>query len=96
MSDKQKYREMAEEAWPSIYAAYKEWEHKNPIIEYQVCENKIWAYPYQEYKKLLSEKDKTFLIEKYKDAVNEHKVIVFIRDNEKKRLVSTLFEFEGE
>ena len=96
MIDKQKYRELAEESWPSIYAAYEEWKDKKPVLEYLVRERKICVYPCQEYKKTLSKRDKAFLTRAYRDAIRKNKFIVFIRDNEEERLVSTTFDIDSE
>ena len=83
-------------SWPFIQMMYRRFEDKKPVILLDVTSGKIYAYPYRGYKKDLSEKSQRMLTEQYKQAVREDKIVVFVRDNEQRRLVSFLMERDKE
>jgi hypothetical protein len=78
----------AEENWPLILAAYRRFEEKKPIVLFDIQEQRIYVYPYPEFKEELGEKSQRTLEDQYERALQENKVVVFVRDNEKRRLVS--------
>ena len=62
------YFEAIQEQWQNILALYKTYESKKPIILYDIQEQKIYAYPYKEFKADLSEKSQVSLEHDYKSA----------------------------
>jgi hypothetical protein len=78
----------AEDNWPYILAAYQRFEDKKPIVLYDIQEARIYVYPYPEFKADLSERSQRSLEEQYEAALRDNKVVVFVRDNEQRRLVS--------
>ncbi len=80
--------EAAEENWPLILAAYRRFEEKKPIVLFDIQEQRIYVYPYLEFKAELSEQSQRTLEDQYGRGVQEDKVVVFVRDNERRRLVS--------
>lgn len=52
------------------------------------------AYPYREFKADLSERSQAMVKDEYERAVAEGKIVVFVRDDETRRLVSMTFEKE--
>ena len=57
---------------------------------------KIYAYPYKEFKAELSGRSQVMLAADYEKAIAKNKIIVFVfvRDNETQRLASMLFDYE--
>lgn len=55
---------------------------------------KIYAYPYKQFKAELSEGSQVMLAADYEKAIAKNQVVVFVRDNETRRLVSLLFDYE--
>jgi hypothetical protein len=86
--------EAACEHWSTILKAYNEFKDKKPIILYDIQEKRIYAYPYAEFKKDLSKKSQATLKEQYEAAQRNGKFVLFVRDNEAKRLVSYSLDLE--
>jgi len=64
------------------------YERKKPIILYDIQEGKIYAYPYKEFKAELSKKSQVSLECNYKAACTTGRMVVFVRDNRERKLVS--------
>jgi hypothetical protein len=82
------YFEMIQEQWPSILAWYELLEEKRPIMLYDIQEQRIYAYPYREFKAEMSQKSQALLEEQYEKALVTNCIVVFVRDNEQEKLVS--------
>jgi hypothetical protein len=82
------YFEAIQEQWPSIRALYKTYAIKKPIILYDIQERKIYAYPYKEFKAEMSDKSQASLERQYKSASLRGSMVVFVRDNTERKLVS--------
>jgi hypothetical protein len=50
-----------EEQLPNIFNLYKKFEDKKPVMLFDIQEQKIYAYPYNEFKSDLSKKSQTML-----------------------------------
>ena len=68
-----------------IYAQYRE---KKPVMLFDMQEQRIYVYPYLEFKNDLSERSQCLLQDQYEQAMAEDKIVVFVRDNDAKKLVS--------
>jgi hypothetical protein len=84
----------AEDVLPKILMFYKLFEDKRPIMLFDLQSQQILAYPYEEYKATLSERSQAMLTVQYDEAMVNNKVVVFVRDNETRRLTSMSFENE--
>jgi hypothetical protein len=82
------YFAMVQEQWPYILMLYKKFEDKQPVMLFDIQEQRIYAYPYDGFKADLSEKSRAILEQQYERALVDEKVVVFVRDNDKKKLVS--------
>jgi hypothetical protein len=80
--------EAAQENWPHILAAYRQFEDKKPVVLYDIQEKRIYVYPYADFLSDLSEKSQTTLKDQYERAIRDNKIVVFVRDNEQRKLVS--------
>ncbi len=69
----------------------KKFEEKKPVMLFDIQEQKIYAYPYEEFKSDLTKKSQTILEKQYNDALLENKVVVFVRDTKQEILVSSLY-----
>jgi hypothetical protein len=74
--------------WCNILKIYRLYEKKKPIMLFDIQEERIYVYPYIEFRDDLSERSRLSLTEQYEEAIKENKLVVFVRDNEQKRLVS--------
>ena len=79
--------EAANEQADNILMMYHRFEDKKPVMLFDIQEQRIYAYPYEDFKKELSEKSQTSLTDQYEAAVQENKMVVFVRDNVERRLV---------
>ena len=62
-------------------------EHR-PVMLFDIQEQRLYAYPYQDYKASLSQRSQASLEKQYDDAQAENKIVVFVKDNVTKRLMS--------
>ena len=86
--------EAAENCLPNILMFYKRFEDKRLVLLLDLQSQKIYAYPYEEFKAELSERSQVMLAADYEEAIAKNKIIVFVRDNENQRLASMLFDYE--
>ncbi len=84
----------AEHFLPHILLFYKRFEDKRPVMLLDLLDEKIYAYPYEEFKADLDQRSQAMLTADYEKAIAMNKVVVFVRDNQTERLVSMLFEYE--
>ena len=84
----------AQERWPQILELYKAFEEKKPVMLFDMQERRIYAYPYVDFRNDLGKKAQESLKIQYEDAVRENKMVMFVRDNEQRRLVSFSMEVE--
>ena len=82
------YLDMVYDQWPNILMMYTMLATKRPVMLFDVQEQKIYAYPYKEFKAELSQRSQTILAKQYRQARHAHQMVVFVRDNEKQKLVS--------
>ena len=80
--------EAAQNNLPLILALYKLFEDKRPVMLFDLQSQKIYAYPYQDYIANLNERSQAILERQYQEALTENKIVVFVRDNESRRLTS--------
>jgi hypothetical protein len=80
--------EAAEENWPHILTAYRQFEDKKPVVLYDLQEQRIYVYPYADFLRDLGEISQITLKDQYGRAVQDNKIVVFVRDTEQRRLVS--------
>jgi hypothetical protein len=88
------YFKAVHEQWPNIRALYMTYERKKPIILYDIEEQKIYAYPYEEFKADLNEKSQAALENDYESASVVGSMVVFVRDNIKRKLVSYIMSVD--
>jgi hypothetical protein len=82
------YWDAVQEQWDNILTCYLMFADKKPIMLYDIQEQRIYTYPYQEFKADLSQKSQMSLTGQYQRAIKNNQIVVFVRDNEKEKLVS--------
>jgi hypothetical protein len=88
MSDSDYLVEAAKEQWFNILKTYARFEEEKPVMLFDLQEQRIYAYPYEDFKRELSERSQVSLTEQYEEALRKDEVVIFVRDNVKRRLVS--------
>ena len=88
------YLEMAYAQLHNIRMWYRMFAAKQPVMLYDIQEQKIYAYPYREFKADMAERFQALLEEQYQQAIASNKMVVFVRDNEQRRLVSYTLDIE--
>jgi len=83
--------EAAESVLPDILKFYKQFRDKRPVMLLDLQSERIYAYPYKQFKADLDEQSQATLTADFEEALAENKVVVFVRDDETERLVSMLF-----
>ena len=87
--DDRDYRiEMARQRESSILGFYRQFAGTNPVMLLELPEDKIYAYPYLEFKNSLSERSQWILEEEYQEALAQKLIVVFVKDNERKKMIS--------
>ncbi|MCD4767238.1 MAG: hypothetical protein K8R06_07295 [Methanosarcinales archaeon] len=90
----EEFFEIVSEHWGQILNLYKKIEDKKPIMLIDIQEQKLYAYPYLDYKSSLTERSQAMLEKEYEAALLNNKVVVFVQDNENKQLWSQNFDLE--
>ena len=93
MSDQ--YYSAIQEQWSNIRGLYMTYGSKKPIMLYDIHEKKIYAYPYKEFKAELSERSQVALEMDYKSTSVRGGMIVFVRDNIERKLVSYVMNIDA-
>jgi|SRR5271157_2639664 len=84
----------AENSLPHILMFYKRFEEKRPVMLLDLQSQEIYAYPYAEFRAELGERSQMMLAADYEKAIAKSKIVVYLRDNEKRRHASMLFDYE--
>ena len=77
-----------------IRSAYEQYADKKPILLYDVQEGRIYAYPFEGFKADLNPRNQAALQQQYELAKQGNQIIVFVRDNEQRRLMSFTLDRE--
>lgn len=88
------FRDIVAKYMGHIQLLYRQFADKKPVMELSLPSRKIYAYPCSEYLKTLSKRSQEFLKKEYRETIRENKMIVFVRDNEKRSLKSASFPIE--
>ena len=75
---------------------YKKFAEKKPVMLLELPSQKIYAYPYLDFKNNLSERSRKMLGKEYQEAVASNKIVVFVKDNDKGKMISFSVDAEQE
>jgi hypothetical protein len=82
------YLHVVHRHWSSIVMMYERYADKKPVMLFDIQEQRIYALPYAAYRAELSQRSQASLKAQYEHAVANSDVVVFVRDNQQKKLVS--------
>ena len=82
------YLEAVYEHWPHILSLYEQYAEKKPVMLFDIQEHRIYALPYADYRAELSKRSQASLKKQYERAIANGDIVVFVRDNDKEKLVS--------
>jgi hypothetical protein len=85
---KDKYLDTIETHYMRILEIYLCYEEKQPVMLFDVTEGKLYAYPYKEFKKELNVCGRELLTKQYNEAHRGNQFVIFMRDSQKKKLMS--------
>ena len=86
------YYDLILENYDNILKLYLEFEEKRSVMLYDVLEERIYAYPYADYKNTLSMRSQETLKEQYEKAIQNGDFVVFVRDPKCRKLRSYTME----
>lgn len=80
--------------WKNISKVYRLCEEQKPIVLFDLQEQRVYVYPYKEFKGEMAPKSQESLAEQYEKALLKNKIVVLVRDNDRKRLVSFSMDYK--
>jgi hypothetical protein len=89
------YLEIVYQHWSSIAMLYEQFADKKPVMLFDIQEQLLYALPYAAYRAELTERSQAVLKEQYEQAAATGGVVVFVRDNQLKKLVSFSLPLES-
>jgi len=82
------YLEIVYAQWHNILRLYEKFADKRPVMLYDIQEQRIYAYPYEDFKADLKGENQASLSQQYETALRTNSIVVFVRDNEERKLLS--------
>ena len=77
-----------------LFEGYLQYEDRKPVMLYDIQEQRIYAFPYEGFKSELSAKNQATLADQYDRANAAGQLVVYVRDNEARRLVSYSMDYK--
>jgi hypothetical protein len=88
---KDAYLLQLDKIWPAVLRAYEDFKDIKPIIEYQLREKIVYAYPGLPYIEDLTERTREQTRRIYQDAIDTGRFMVFVSDSRERVLRSYVF-----
>ena len=82
------YWDVVQSLMQNILTFCEAYRDKKPVMLFDMQEHRIYVYPYLEFKNDLSERSQRLLHDQYEQAMTDDKIVVFVRDNDARKLVS--------
>jgi hypothetical protein len=82
------YWDVVQSLMQNILTIYEVYREKKPVMLFDMQEQRIYVYPYLDFKHDLSERSQRLLQDQYEKAMTDDKIVVFVRDNDARKLVS--------
>jgi hypothetical protein len=76
------------EHWDMILKAYKLFQEQKPVVLFDIQEQRIYVYPYEDFKEEMTPWNQAPLQNQYEQASAANEIVVFVRDDVNRRLVS--------
>jgi hypothetical protein len=88
MTDKDDMLNAARKRASDILKFHKTFSEKNPVMLLELPSQKIYAYPYLDFKNTLNERSQKMLEQEYNAALARNQIVVFVKDNDRKKMIS--------
>ena len=88
MADKEELLAAGDERAGDILMCYRRFADKKPVMLLELPSQKVYAYPYLEFKNTLSERSQKMLEKEYQEAVANNKIVVFVKDDDRRKMIS--------
>ena len=75
----------------AIRHLYSSFAKKRPVMLLDLPSGRVYAYPYRDFKADLSSRSRDILEEQYAEAIQSRSMVVFVRDNDRRKLISCNF-----
>ena len=82
------YWDVVQSLMQNILTIYEQYREKKPVMLFDMQEQRIYVYPYLDFKNDLSERSQRLLQDQYEQTMANDKIVVFVRDNDERKLVS--------
>ena len=69
-------------------------EKEQPVMLLDLQEQRVYAYLYENYEEMLTKRSQTMLAHQYQQARQDDKIVVFVKDEATRRLISFLLARE--
>ena len=80
------YLQKVDEIGEDVYKFYNMSGRDDLIMVYEMKKELIYSYIYEEFRETLNEKSKTMLEKQYREAQASNQIVLFIRDELRKKL----------
>lgn len=87
-SDREYLVNAARERAADILMLYRQFQDKKPVMLLELPSQRIYAYPCLDFKKTLSERSQKMLENEYETALQKKKFVIFVRDEEREKMIS--------
>jgi hypothetical protein len=77
-----------------ILRLYRQFAEKRPVMLLELPSQRIYAYPYLDFKNTLSERSQKMVEKEYQEAAAHHKIVVFVKDDDRRKMISFSVEEE--
>ncbi len=82
------YLEAIYAQWSNIIKLYRMLKDRQPILVYDIINKRINAHPYLEFKAtMISVRDQELLQKEYKNMLANKKLLIYIEDHAKRKLI---------
>jgi hypothetical protein len=88
MANQDDLLDAARERAGDILMFYRKFADKKPVMLLELPSQKIYAYPYLDFKNTLSERSQKMLEKEYREAVAHNQIVVFVKDNDRRKMIS--------
>lgn len=88
MTEREQLLAAADERASDILMFYRRFADKKPVMLLDLPSQRIYAYPYLDFKNTLSERSQMMLKKEYQEALANDQIVVFVKDNDRKKMIS--------
>jgi hypothetical protein len=82
------YLEILDEIGDRVYQIYNTSSRKDLIMVYEMKEEKIYSYIYEEFMNDLNDRSKKMLKEQYEESKQSKRIVLFIKDKLRRKFKS--------